>query len=740
MAHIRSALLILFLLLMRITAMADHVVGGELLYTHLSGNDYKITLIMYAECSGGRYPYMANATPKIKIFNSSGGIHNITLQEEVNLREDISNVCPAEANNTTCKNPTGTIPGITKFTYSAQAVLPADKNWQFLFTGQMDNSGVSQSGVSHYISNISNNTGYGVHLYLRAMLNNSKRHNSSPAYTANPTPFYCVNIPQEYNQGIADDDLDELRFRLIPPVDINGIETVYNNPYSHLYPFATKSGQLRFDSLSGQMSFTPVKAEVVFIATRAEEYREGELVGTSMRGMTFFMNANCNNEAPYGSIDPPSVQGGILNNNTINICDNEQHVSFSIPAGDHEGDPIQVALSNVPNGASTNITNNNTPKPVIQFDWDMHGVVPGRYTFFVTYNDKHCPIPGNQVIAYTVNLAEPFSIFHEVLTPTNCKYKQFVQFHVSGGILPRKIEVSDAAGNRVASYVDYNYELKDSFAVGDYHVELYSDELDCTKEYDFAVRDYGIYPDAPAFDDIHQCLNDDVNTLNPIPADGGIVHWYDTLGNLLELPPSYTTDSVRTYRWLVNQTVKVCPSVFDTFDVGVHAYPDITILNEGGHACVGDGIYLQATGGARYEWQPEERITYHDGKPYTVVNESSAYIVTGYNEYECSTKDTITFDEIEPCCLFSYPNAFTPNRDGINDGWRPVTYGNVEYYLLSVYDRWGQRVFITSDPREQWDGSANSKPCELGTYHYYLRAKCVTGKEEKSSGSFTLLR
>ncbi len=59
---------------------------------------------------------------------------------------------------------------------------------------------------------------------------------------------------------------------------------------------------------------------------------------------------------------------------------------------------------------------------------------------------------------------------------------------------------------------------------------------------------------------------------------------------------------------------------------------------------------------------------------------------------------------------------------------------------MSVYNRWGQRIFISSDPRERWDGTFNGKESEIGTYHYYLRAKCVTGHEENTKGSFILVR
>lgn len=737
--HLRLITLFTILLLSSSTR-ADHILGGELLYKHLSGNSYSISLTLYGECSGGSFPHLKSAQPHINILNERGTFYTLILSEDINQRQEVTNVCPSEKNNTSCVNPTGTIPGATKFVYSAITQLEPAEQWRLLFAGHMDNSGKSQSGLSHYISNITNNTGFGVHLYLEATLNNAKQNNSSPVYTVDPTPFYCVNIQQQYNQGAVDTDKDELRFKLVPPVDINGIETKYVSPYSPTYPFSTQSNIVNYNERTGQMSFTPNKTEVVLVVNKVEEYRDNELMGSSMRAMTFFMRNNCNNQAPNGNIDQSTVQGGLLHENTIHLCDTNNMVSFSIPVSDNNNDNINVSLSNIPNGANVNVTGNNTISPEIIFNWDMHGVAAGLYTFYATYTDGVCPVPGKQIVAYSVYVAEPFSIFHEVLSPTNCKYKQFVQFHVEGGILPRKIDVRDNTGEIIASYTDNNYELKDSFATGSYRVKVYSENLPCSTDYNFEVTDYGTYPDPPEFEDIHHCLYETTIELNPSPAPEGVVNWYDINGNKLDNTPVYHTDSVQTYSWPVNQTVKVCPSVFDTFDVSIHPYPNIDIVNKGGHACIGDGMYLEATGGIRYEWQPADKIVYYNKKPFTYVYEPSTYIVTGYSEYECSTKDTLVFDDIEPCCLFTYPTAFTPNNDGHNDGWHPVTYGNVDFYLLSVYNRWGQRVFTSSDPKEKWNGRANGQPCELGTYHYLLRARCVTGKEELGKGDFVLLR
>lgn len=228
--------------------------------------------------------------------------------------------------------------------------------------------------------------------------------------------------------------------------------------------------------------------------------------------------------------------------------------------------------------------------------------------------------------------------------------------------------------------------------------------------------------------------------MQPIPVENSTIQWYDMAGNPVPPTPIYNTDSIRHYQWQVNQKVKVCESVYDTLDIRIHPHPTVKIETKGGHACIGDEILLIATGAARYEWQPAHKIEYRDSNAYASVYDPETFTVTGYSTVGCTGTHTLIFDNIEKCCLFSYPNAFTPNADGINDGWHPITYGNVDQYQLSIYNRWGERVYISRDPQQRWDGRHGGILCDIGTYHYRLKAHCITGSTEESAGSFLLLK
>jgi gliding motility-associated-like protein len=76
--------------------------------------------------------------------------------------------------------------------------------------------------------------------------------------------------------------------------------------------------------------------------------------------------------------------------------------------------------------------------------------------------------------------------------------------------------------------------------------------------------------------------------------------------------------------------------------------------------------------------------------------------------------------DIDSCSLYSLPNVFTPNGDGYNDFYRPFPYDFVEKIDLKVYNRWGVKVYSTTDPEIGWDGTCTTtgKPCSEGVYYY----------------------
>jgi gliding motility-associated-like protein len=88
------------------------------------------------------------------------------------------------------------------------------------------------------------------------------------------------------------------------------------------------------------------------------------------------------------------------------------------------------------------------------------------------------------------------------------------------------------------------------------------------------------------------------------------------------------------------------------------------------------------------------------------------------------------------------PNMFTPNGDNLNDTWKPVLLEHSkEGYMLTVYDRWGQRVFHTTDPDVSWDGMINGKPAQNNSiYSYRVVVRDFTGQEFEYVGHVSVMR
>lgn len=99
------------------------------------------------------------------------------------------------------------------------------------------------------------------------------------------------------------------------------------------------------------------------------------------------------------------------------------------------------------------------------------------------------------------------------------------------------------------------------------------------------------------------------------------------------------------------------------------------------------------------------------------------------NESELSNKVCINF-----CPIYELPNVFTPNGDGINDIYTPVQpYRDVEKIDLSIFNRWGDKVFQTADPSINWNGQHmdNDEILNDGVYFY----RCFVFEKSLSQSS-----
>jgi len=109
-----------------------------------------------------------------------------------------------------------------------------------------------------------------------------------------------------------------------------------------------------------------------------------------------------------------------------------------------------------------------------------------------------------------------------------------------------------------------------------------------------------------------------------------------------------------------------------------------------------------------------------------------------YLQYAASKSNT--------CCVIKDPVLFLPNAfypDGTNKFFRPVpkfSFVNKESFQMTIFNRWGQQLFETSDIDIGWDGSVNGQFIPAGQYAYLITYKSTEGKDYKKRGTVMLVR
>ncbi|MES2591038.1 MAG: gliding motility-associated C-terminal domain-containing protein [Bacteroidota bacterium] len=187
---------------------------------------------------------------------------------------------------------------------------------------------------------------------------------------------------------------------------------------------------------------------------------------------------------------------------------------------------------------------------------------------------------------------------------------------------------------------------------------------------------------------------------------------------------------------------------YDSVKVTVHQLTSPLTVNAGsdqdlcGTAVYNlSGITSGGFGGNVYNW------TLISGSPVDSVNSSSSLNASvsptteNTNVYQLlvtdmcgdTASDYVVVNVVLECTL-DIPNVFTPNGDGKNDEFRVSALG-IKTYSATIFDRWGKKVFISTNINESWNG----KGAADGTYFYLITAETITGKQFDEKGYLQLI-
>lgn len=193
-------------------------------------------------------------------------------------------------------------------------------------------------------------------------------------------------------------------------------------------------------------------------------------------------------------------------------------------------------------------------------------------------------------------------------------------------------------------------------------------------------------------------------------------------------------------------TVRPKPSAkivatWENFDASTRQFATTNYNFEADSICSRDSLKVSVEvvePGATYKWTPTRFFdTYSDiPSTYARIDFDSKIFVEVEDIYGCRNIDSAEIDT-KRCCEMTFPNAFTPNGDGLNDFFRPITVGRREVETFRVVNRYGQTVYESIQSSRGWDGNMNGKPADVGTYFYLISFMC--GDEKVDQGGEVIL-
>lgn len=174
--------------------------------------------------------------------------------------------------------------------------------------------------------------------------------------------------------------------------------------------------------------------------------------------------------------------------------------------------------------------------------------------------------------------------------------------------------------------------------------------------------------------------------------------------------------------------------------------PTVVRTNNDTSIAIGQPLQLFAqdvnrAGFVNFAWDPPTGLNSASIQyPVAVLNRDTRFIVTASTAIGCEASDTVYVKVYKGPDIY-IPNAFSPNNDGLNDILHAIPIGTKEFHYLRLYNRYGQLVFSTTEPRRGWDGKINGNPQDPGTTFVWIaEAVDYTGKLMIKKGTVTIVK
>ena len=698
-------------------AFATHIIGGEMSYKCLGNNKYEITLTVYRDCFNGVPPFDDPA--HVGIFDNKFNLVDsidLKLNPDDTLKVFLSDTCLVVPKNV-CVHTT---------TYIGTVTLPSIPGGYIL--------AYQRCCRNYTIVNIvtPNKTGATFSVVISEDALNAC--NSSAKFKNWPPIFICVNEPIKFDHSATDIDGDSVFYRLCTPYlgasdgntqqSSNPSPTYFTKPldvpitWKPPYDLNNVLGgiPLKINPKTGELTGLPNTVGQFVVGICAEEYRKGKLISINRRDFQYNIGI-CGTAG--AAIFAPKVQ-----------CDNLA-VKFE--------NKSQNANNFIWDFGDTAITTDTSKQDSPTYIFPKEG----------TYTVRLIASPGSacaDTAFHIIKLDKSTLTADFVFSTSNCKDSLDVKLEdksTDPNGAPIAWEWKLYLGTDTIKSKLQNPTLK-PWKSGTWIAELTAIAKNgCPKSIKKNIPIELI--DVKTKDTVRACIGDNVVLISK-PGNYKYL-WSPAAAFADPTIPSQTavvaadakvyTAEISSATCKATKKITVLPEL-STPKLNITATPDTVFL--------GKTSQLEASvfpGNYKYLWSPSETLSSDkQSNPIANPSESTTYnlTVTPPNG-GCPAVASIRVIVVLPDCAEPYvyvPNAFTPNDDGIND----ILYvrGPVKEIYFAIYDRWGQKIFESTDPQTGWDGFVNTVALAPDVYAYYVEAVCVDGKKFFKKGNVSLIR
>ena len=736
-----NRILLFFLLLAPLSSFATHIVGGEMQYTHMGGDEYQVTLIIYRDCgptnTNGTY---FDALASVGIYRDGVIFQNLLM----NLNDaDVSELPVA------VDNPCAVLPPdvcVDRAVYVETVTLPA---WPTGYTLTHQRCCRNPS-----IINIQMPEETGATFWTQIPGTDLVSSNSNPVFTAIPPVALCAGDEFVFDHSAFDADGDQLLYSFCTPL-LGGsfFEPTPSPPPPAPYTDITwaagfsNDNQITadpafvIDPVTGIIVGTPTEPGQYVFGICVEEYRDGVLLSTTNRD--FQMNVVACGLTTVSSIQTSPPCSGL-----------------DIPFGNNSFGGEEFSWDFGVEDIDTDVSNEFEPE----------------YTY---------PDTGTYEVTLIVN---PGTECADTSLQTIYAYDTIeALFEVSGGECVGGgreffIDAQSTTFNGVDFFWDFGNANpatsveEDPGSVilldpGEQSITLILNFLECESSLEVPLD------------------------VEPFPV--AIIEEQDNFCGGLELTLGNNSTNATDYFWFFGHQE---PNSTAAEESPTHTWPDygtyyVTLIADPGTACADslvtpieilppdpiDLLYsiqvpgpcdedtevslLYAGSGAdEIEWDMGDGSFYETDQVDHEYENSGEYtvIITAYNtlcDFEETAESTVYYDPDVLDLPLALPNVFSPNGDSKNEFYRPyfevelgepfTDYTNnrnvfdyLEVWEILIYNRWGALVYDSTGGTEQWDGRIAGDLASEGTYYAVItyQRKCLDSAPIQTGQHFSLMR